>query len=167
VGVPRVPHGRHTNNPWGIRFWKCFSTASLVPGYRDRKRLACGRPKFDDVCAVSLRAVDHDPVLDWRAATWTRRRVYRRVGAGDYKNAPTSDSRYEAFTEAGKPVETASIPPLPKPTPLVEPPPPRRRVRTQVRAPNLERDDPGEIIEGYLDVRDGILYVWNEEDTRR
>jgi hypothetical protein len=28
----------------------------LCSGHRDRQRLACGRPKFDDVCAVSLAA---------------------------------------------------------------------------------------------------------------
>jgi hypothetical protein len=36
---------------------------SLVPRYRDRQRLACGCPKFDDVCAVSLRAKDHDSIF--------------------------------------------------------------------------------------------------------
>ena len=29
----------------------------------DRHRLTCGRLELDDVCAVFLRAVDHDPVL--------------------------------------------------------------------------------------------------------
>jgi len=36
---------------------------SLRPRDRDRQRLAFGRPKLDDVGAISLRAKDHDPVL--------------------------------------------------------------------------------------------------------
>ena len=35
----------------------------LTPRDRDRQRLACGRSDLNDVGAVTLRPVDHDPVL--------------------------------------------------------------------------------------------------------
>jgi hypothetical protein len=48
---------RH-EQPIGHPLLEVLQHRRLVPWYRDRKRLACGRPKFDDVCAVSLRAKD-------------------------------------------------------------------------------------------------------------
>src|SRR5215472_1518033 len=62
------------------------------------------------------------------------------------------------------PVETKSIPPLPKPTPAPERPPQPRYIKTQVRE-CMDNDDPGEIVEGYYDVRGSILYVWNARDN--
>jgi hypothetical protein len=80
---------------------------------------------------------------------------------GDYGNV-AQDDRYEAFA-AAKPVEATNIPPMPEPTPVIETPPPqRRRVRTQVRRPDPEKDDPGQILEGYCDVRGGLVYVWGD-----
>src|SRR5262245_58871217 len=46
------------------------------------------------------------------------------------------------------PVETKSIPPLPKPTPAADRPPPPRYITTQVRA-CMHNDGPGEIGAGY------------------
>ena len=40
-----------------------------------------------------------------------------------------------------------------------------RRIWVQVRPPIPERGDPGQIVEGYCDVRDGLLYVWNDTDA--
>jgi hypothetical protein len=36
---------------------------SLGSRYRNRQRLALGRPKLDNVGAISFRAIDHDAVL--------------------------------------------------------------------------------------------------------
>jgi|SRR6516162_1175070 hypothetical protein len=61
---------------------------------------------------------------------------------------------------------TKPIPPLPKPEPKVEAPPDPQRVRTETRQCKND-DDPGEIVEGYYDVRDGQVYVWTVENGAR
>jgi phosphate transport system substrate-binding protein len=51
-----------TNRPYGIRSWKIFQHASLSSRHADRQRLAIRRLELNDVSAVPLRTVDHDPV---------------------------------------------------------------------------------------------------------
>jgi len=62
------------------------------------------------------------------------------------------------------PVETKSIPPLPKPAPQPERPPQPRRIVAQVRECVDDRD-PGAIVEGYYDIKGGILYVWDAQNN--
>ena len=62
---------------------------------------------------------------------------------------------------------TKPIPPLPKhPEPKVEAPPDPQRVRIEARQCKND-DDPGEIVEGYYDVREGQVYVWTVENGAR
>src|SRR5262245_14189658 len=71
------------------------------------------------------------------------------------------------YTSHLKTYGTKPIPPLPqKPEPKVEAPPDPQRVRTEVRQCKND-DDPGEIVEGYYDVRDGQVYVWTTENGSR
>jgi len=62
------------------------------------------------------------------------------------------------------PVETTKIPPPSKPAPQPERPPQPRRIVVQTRE-CLDNDDAGEIVEGYYDVRGGILYVWDAQNN--
>src|SRR5262249_10663663 len=48
----------------------------LTPRDRDRERLACGRSELNDVVAVILRPVDHDPVLAARRSHAHLRRSF-------------------------------------------------------------------------------------------
>jgi type IV secretory pathway VirB10-like protein len=85
-------------------------------------------------------------------------RLQRESERADYET-PNKPLAYQP------PVETKNIPPLPKPAPQPERPPEPQQIRTQVRCPDPETGDPGQILEGYFDVRGGLLYVWNETDA--
>jgi len=62
-------------------------------------------------------------------------------------------------------VETSSVPPpLLKPSPQPERPPQPKRIVVQTRECR-DYDDAGEVVEGYYDVKGGILYVWNARDN--
>ena len=56
-------------------------------------------------------------------------------------------------------------PPLLKRSPQTEKPPQPRRIVVQVRE-CADYDDPGEIVEGFYDVKAGVLYVWDAKDSR-
>ena len=73
---------------------------------------------------------------------------------------PTPDPRERVYKDTKPP------PPLPKPEPKVEAPPDPQRVRTEVRQCKND-DDPGEVVEGYYDVRGGEVYVWTVENGAR
>src|SRR5215831_7041023 len=67
--------------PVGHTFLEVLEHAGLSSRYADRQRLACGRSELDDICAVSLRAKDHDPVLaggGHRSRSLSRSRSNRR-----------------------------------------------------------------------------------------
>ena len=53
---------------------------------------------------------------------------------------------------------------MPKPAPEPERPPKPQRIRTQIKDPDPETGDPGAVLEGFYDVRDGMLHVWNDTD---
>jgi hypothetical protein len=75
-----------------------------------------------------------------------------------------ADDRY-AYAER-QPVETVSVPPLPKPSPPVarsESVSEWRCVRAQVRSPDPDRNDPGEIKEGQYRVEGDLLRVQDLE----
>lgn len=81
------------------------------------------------------------------------------------RDGSVQGAEQDRYAKAFTPDESVSAP-LPKPSA----PPPKlsaepKRVRMQVRRPDPERDDPGEVIEGYYDVSDGLVYVWNEKDA--
>ena len=64
------------------------------------------------------------------------------------------------------PVEKAP-PPLPKLAPQPEKPPEPRYIRAEVRERSNDPADAGEIVEGYFDVKGGILYVWDAHAVGR
>src|SRR5262249_8650352 len=66
-----------------------------------------------------------------------------------------------------KTYEDKKIPPLPKPPAAAVPPPDPQQVRTTVRVPSETTGDPGQIVEGYYDVRNGQVYVWTVENGAR
>jgi len=61
-------------------------------------------------------------------------------------------------------VEASNIPGPSRPTPQPERPPQPRRIVAQVRE-CLDNDDPGEIVEGFFDVKGGVLYVWDAQNN--
>ena len=85
-------------------------------------------------------------------------RLQRETERGEY-DAPNKPLPHQPATE------TKAAPPLPKPAPEPERPPNPQRIRTQVKDPDPERGDPGQVIEGFFDVRDGMLHVWNDTDA--
>src|SRR5262249_33784210 len=61
--------------------------------------------------------------------------------------------------------EPSSIPPpLLRPSPQAERPPEPKRIVVQTRD-CVDYDDPGEVLEGYFDIRGSVLYVWNSSDA--
>jgi type IV secretory pathway VirB10-like protein len=74
-------------------------------------------------------------------------------------NIPNKPAPYQA------PAETKSIPPLPKPAPQPERPPKPRYIRAEVRERTADPGDAGEIVEGYYDIKNGILYVWDAQNN--
>ena len=73
---------------------------------------------------------------------------------------------YDRYAAKPKLVETVSVPPLPKPSPPVD----RserasgwRYVRAQVRSPDPDNDEPGEIKEGQYRIEGNLLRVEDKE----
>ena len=60
--------------------------------------------------------------------------------------------------------EATKIPGPSKPAPQPERPPEPRRIVAQVRE-CLDNNDAAEIVEGYYDVKGGILYVWDAQNN--
>src|SRR5262249_38111246 len=61
--------------------------------------------------------------------------------------------------------EPSRIPgPLLRTAPQTEKPPEPKRIFVQTRG-CADYDDPGEIVEGYYDVKRGVLYVWGADST--
>jgi hypothetical protein len=85
-------------------------------------------------------------------------RLERESKRADYET-PNKPPLYQA------PVEKAP-PPLPKPAPQPERPPEPRYIRAEVRERTNDPADAGEIVEGYFDVKDGIVFVWDAHDRR-
>ena len=79
------------------------------------------------------------------------------IERGEYE-APNKPLAYQP------PVETSKTPAPSKPTPQPERPPEPRRIVAQVRE-CLDNDDAGEIVEGFYDVKGGILYVWDAQNN--
>ena len=61
--------------------------------------------------------------------------------------------------------QTTALPPLPKPTPEPEKPPEPRYIYSEVRERSNDPVDAGEIVEGYYDVKGGVVFVWNKQDS--
>jgi len=115
-----------------------------LPPARDEK----GREVFYDIDTI-VTGVPRDG-RDTVPPEWLKRQP-----------KPTPDPRQRVYKE------TKAIPPLPKaPEPRVDRPPDPQRVRAEVRECKND-NDPGEIVEGYYDVRDGQVYVWTVEHGAR
>src|SRR5262245_22904027 len=81
-------------------------------------------------------------------------RIEREIARGKY-GTPNKPLPYQPR------VETSTIPAPSKPAPQVERPPQPKRIVVQTRE-CMDADDPGEVVEGWFDVRGSILYVWSE-----
>jgi hypothetical protein len=53
--------------------------------------------------------------------------------------------------------------PVPEPEPIRPAGP--QYIQTEVRQPSGDSDDAGEVLEGFYDVKGGILYVWNAKNN--
>src|SRR5262249_649959 len=90
-----APKGSSRNvrheQPIGHSFLKMPDHGCLGSWDRDRQRLACGRSELNDVGAVILRPVDHDPVLAARRSTAHLRRSFDQSSSASRFTAGTSD----------------------------------------------------------------------------
>src|SRR5215472_12894073 len=86
-------------------------------------------------------------------------RLDRESERADYRT-PNKPLPYPPASEAKAP------PPLPKPAPQPERPPKPRYIRAEVRERSADPSDAGEIVEGYYDVKGGVLFVWDAHDSR-